>query len=44
MMLCQHVMYQPSQAWEVMLSQNAMQLTFPIKEPAEAKKDEMGGG
>ena len=32
------------QAWEMMLSQSAMQLTFPIKEPAEAQKDEMGGG
>ena len=29
-----------SWAWEIMLSQNAMQLTLPIKEPAEAEKDE----
>ena len=33
-----------AQAWEMMLSQNAMQLTLPIKEPAEAQKKEMGGG
>ena len=28
-----------SQAWEAMLSQNAMQLTLPIKEPTEAQND-----
>ena len=32
-----------SQAWEAMISQNTMQLTFPIKDPAEAQK-ETGGG
>ena len=33
-----------SQAWEMMLFQNAMQLTLLIKEPAEAQKDKTGGG
>ena len=33
-----------SQAWEMMLPQNVMQLIFPIKEPAEAQKDTMGEG
>ena len=33
-----------SQASEMMLSQNTMQLTLSIWEPAEAQKDEMGGG
>ena len=33
-----------SQAWEAMLSQHAMQLTLPIKEPAEGEKDEEGEG
>ena len=33
-----------SQAWEMMLSQNAMQLTLPVKEPAEALKDEREEG
>ena len=33
-----------SQTWEVMLSQYAMQLTIPVKEPAEGQKEEMGGG
>ena len=33
-----------SQAWEMMLSQNVMQQTLPIKDPAEALKREIGGG
>ena len=31
-------------AWEMILAQNAMQLMLPLKEPAEAEKDEMGWG
>ena len=31
-----------SQALEMMLSQNAMQLTLPIKEPADAQNDKEG--
>ena len=31
-----------SKAWEMMLSQHAMQLTSPIKEPAEAQNDRRG--
>ena len=33
-----------SQAWERMLSQNAIQLTLCIKEPAESQKTETEGG
>ena len=33
-----------SQAWEMMLFQNAMQLTLPIQEHAKAQKEKMGGG
>ena len=32
------------QAWKMMLSQNAMQLTLSYKKPAEAQEIEMGGG
>ena len=31
-----------SQAWEMMLSQHAMQLTSPMKEPAESQNDRRG--
>ena len=33
-----------SQAWEAMLSKQAMQLTLPIKEPAEDQSDRKGKG
>ena len=38
------LLYSQSQAWEVILSQHAIQLTLPIKEPSEAQNDRRGEG